>query len=192
MLWEGVSLEYVVIYHYIVYMCDILWIFLCSYAECFFMSHVHIFLSVCVLNLLPVLVIVYSILYLCGFNAFRSLCTWCHVHACVLFSESLWTWSECMCISTLKRVTSEKQGVMSDARGGFLPTSSLACWLTNGLLSGLADRLAGPQWLSLPYLVVKAGGWWCQGKGWGSGGTLFTCRVRRLARQSAMEKTQIT
>lgn len=47
---------------------------------------------------------------------------------------------------------------MSDARGGFLPTSPLAPWLTNGLLSGLADRLAGSQWLLLPYLVVAGGG----------------------------------
>ncbi len=36
-------------------------------------------------------------------------------------------------------VRPERPGVMSDARGGFLPTSPLACWLTNGLLSGLAD-----------------------------------------------------
>lgn len=51
-----------------------------------------------------------------------------------------------------------RPGVMSDARGGFLPASLLACWLTNGLLSGLADRLAGSQWLRLPYSVV-VGGW---------------------------------
>lgn len=55
-------------------------------------------------------------------------------------------------------VRPERPGVMSDARGGFLPTSPLACWLTNGLLSGLADRLAGSQWLRLPYLVVEGGG----------------------------------
>lgn len=30
--------------------------------------------------------------------------------------------------------------------------------LANGLLSGLADRLAGSQWLLLPYLVVEGGG----------------------------------
>lgn len=64
-------------------------------------------------------------------------------------------------------VRPERPGVMSDARGGFLPTSPLACWLTNGLLSGLADRLAGSQWLRLPYLVVESGGWWWQGSGVG-------------------------
>lgn len=64
---------------------------------------------------------------------------------------------------------------MSDARGGFLPTSSLACWLTNGLLSGLADQLAGSQRLLLPYLVaqgwvgVYGGGEVAEG-GWGGGG----------------------
>lgn len=62
----------------------------------------------------------------------------------------------------------ERLGVMSDARGGFLPTSLLTCWLTNGLLSGLADRLAGSHRLRLPYLVVEGwGGWWQQGSGWG-------------------------
>lgn len=40
----------------------------------------------------------------------------------------------------------------------FRPTPLLACWRTNGLLSGLADRLAGSQWLLLPYLVVGDGG----------------------------------
>lgn len=87
---------------------------------------------------------------------------------------------------------------MSDARGGFLPTSSLACWLTNGLLSVLADQLAGPQRLLLPYLVAQG---WVRGYGGGEvaeggeergGGTLFTRRVRRSERQSAMEQTQIT
>lgn len=56
----------------------------------------------------------------------------------------------------------ERPGVMSDARGGFLPTSLLTCWLTNGLLSGLADRLAGSHRLRLPYLVAE---------GWGDGGS---------------------
>lgn len=59
---------------------------------------------------------------------------------------------------TERRVRPERLGVMSDARGGFLPTSPLACWLANGLLSGLADRLAGSQWLLLPYLVAEGGG----------------------------------
>lgn len=65
---------------------------------------------------------------------------------------------------------------MSDARGGFLPTSSPACWRTNGLLSGLADQLAGSQWLLLPYLVVQGwvggygGGEVTEGGGWGLGG----------------------
>lgn len=86
----------------------------------------------------------------------------------------------------------ERLGVMSDARGGFLPTSPLACWLTNGLLSGLADRLAGSQRLLLPYLVAEGGGGWQQGSGRGSRGALFTRRVRRSERQSAMEQTQIT
>lgn len=54
---------------------------------------------------------------------------------------------------------------MSDARGGFLPSSPLACWLSNGLLSGLTDRLGGSQWLCLPYLVVEGGGWQWQGGG---------------------------
>lgn len=86
-----------------------------------------------------------------------------------------------------------RPGVMSDARGGFLPASLLACWLTNGLLSGLADRLAGSQWLRLPYLVVVGdGGWWWQGSGWWSSGVLFTRRVRRSEHQSAMKQTQIT
>lgn len=91
-----------------------------------------------------------------------------------------------------RRMKPERPAVMSDARGGFLPTSPLACWLTNGLLSGLADRLAGSQWLRLPYLVVEGGGWWRQGSGWGSSGALFTRRVRRSERQSVMEQTQIT
>lgn len=91
-----------------------------------------------------------------------------------------------------RRLKPERQGAMSDARGGFLPTSPLARWLANGLLSGLADRLAGSQWLRLPYLVAVGGGWWWQGCGWRSGGALFTRRVRRSERQSAMEQTQIT
>lgn len=81
---------------------------------------------------------------------------------------------------------------MSDARGGFLPTSPLACWLSNGLLSGLTDQLGGSQWLCLPYLVVEGGGWQWQGGGWESSGTLFTCRGRRSECQSAMDQTQIT
>lgn len=31
-------------------------------------------------------------------------------------------------------------------------------WLANGLLGGLADRLAGSQQLLLPYLVAAVGG----------------------------------
>lgn len=62
---------------------------------------------------------------------------------------------------------------MSDARGGFLPTSSLACWLPNGLFSGLADRLASFHRLNLPYLVVKAGGWQWEGKS--DGGAVVLC-----------------
>lgn len=34
----------------------------------------------------------------------------------------------------------------------------LACWLANGLLSGLADRLAASQRLRLPYLDMQGGG----------------------------------
>lgn len=82
---------------------------------------------------------------------------------------------------------------MSDARGGFLPTSLLTCWLTNGLLSGLADRLAGSHRLRLPYLVVE--GWGDGGSrvvDGGSSGALFTRGVGRSERQSAMEQTQIT
>lgn len=54
---------------------------------------------------------------------------------------------------------------MSDARGGFLPTSPPAHWLANGLLGGLADRLASSQRLLLPYLVVAVGGGWQRGSG---------------------------
>lgn len=39
----------------------------------------------------------------------------------------------------------------------FLPTSLLACWLTNGLLSELADRLAGSQCLLSS--LFGSGGW---------------------------------
>lgn len=61
-------------------------------------------------------------------------------------------------------------------------------WLANGLLGGLADRLAGSQQLLLPYLVAAVGGGW-KGE---SGGSLFTRRVAGSVRLSAMEQTQIT
>lgn len=81
---------------------------------------------------------------------------------------------------------------MSDARGGFLPTSPPARWLANGLLGGSADRLAGSQRLLLPYLVAAVGGGWQRGSGRGNGGSLFTRRVGGSARPSAVEQTQIT
>lgn len=57
-----------------------------------------------------------------------------------------------------KRVKLERQAVLSDARGGFLPASSLTCWLPNGLFSGLADRLAGSQWLRSSLFGSKSWG----------------------------------
>lgn len=42
-------------------------------------------------------------------------------------------------------------------------------WLANGLLGGLADRLAGSQRLLLPYLVAVVGG------GGGGGGAAVLC-----------------
>lgn len=70
-------------------------------------------------------------------------------------------------------------------------------WLANGLLAGLADRLAGSQRLLLPYLVAAVGGW-----GWGEGGVeageegeaVMCLHVGSPGslRWSAMEQTQIT
>lgn len=127
--------------------------------------------------------------HLSAFNAFGTPCTWCprsDMCACVP--------PERVCIPSAaeRPARPERPGVMSDARGGFLPTSPLAFWLTNGLLSGLADRLAGSQLLRLPYLVGEGGGWWRQGSGRGSTSALFTRRARRSERQSATEQTQIT
>lgn len=65
-------------------------------------------------------------------------------------------------------------------------------WLANGLLGGLANRLAGSQRLLLPYLVAAVGGGWHRGRGRGRGGAVFTHRVAGSERPSAMEQTQIT
>ncbi len=69
--------------------------------------------------------------YKCAFQQVFVHMAWARVHVHFYTAE--------------RRVKPERPAVMSDARGGFLPTSPLACWLTNGLLSGLADRLAGSQ-----------------------------------------------
>lgn len=157
-----------VIYHYPVYMLCVCvvsreYVF-CICAEWLYVLCAHTCLSLCVRSkcmCLSMCVIVYCMLYLSAFNAFRSPCTQCCVHTRVPFSECLCIWRERVCnfYTADRRVKPERPGVMSDARGGFLPTSPLACWLANGLLSGLADRLACSQRLGLPYLVVEGGGW---------------------------------
>lgn len=81
---------------------------------------------------------------------------------------------------------------MSDARGGFYQP---LCWLAGSLMASSVSWLTDLLALSascLPYLVAEGGGWRRQGSASGSSGALFTCEVRRSARQSATEQTQIT
>lgn len=98
------------------------------------------------------------------FNAF-----WVSMCAEINVPFSQWLCAGCACARAWSYPT-ERQvrlGTPSDARGGFLPTSPPARWLDNGLLGGLADRLAGLQRLLLPYLVAAVGGGWrrCGGDG---------------------------
>lgn len=107
-------------------------------------------------------VIVCSVLYACAFECLLTLsghrARGVQIGACLRASVCAHGVSVRAHSFAAERLA--RPGVMSDARGGFLPTSPLACWLANGLLSGLADRLAGSQWLLLPYLVAEGGGWW--------------------------------
>lgn len=60
----------------------------------------------------------------------------------------------CSCISTAWRGWWGRR----DREWWVMPEVVFYQPLANGLLSGLADRLAGSQWLLLPYLVVEGGG----------------------------------